>query len=123
MTVLDQKSLMTDVKKNQPQSKDLLSPETLASLHNGAIDDTLNNGHRQTLLDHVIFGLLGTPDSMLSAPELKARQGRRAAASQDANQAMNAPGDEFMSPPNAGGSGGGIGNILSTVMKLVGAIA
>lgn len=117
MTVLDQKTLMTSVKQDQPKSKDLLSPETLSSLHEGGIDETLNNGHRQTMLDHVIFALLGTPDSMLSPQELKARQTRRVEVNRGALSAMNSPGEEYMSAPSLGGSGGGIGNIIAGLAK------
>lgn len=65
------------------------------------------------LLDHIMFALTGTPDQMLSPEQRNQRGAKRSAASRDANQAMASTGEEYMQPPNAGGSGFGLNDIIS----------
>lgn len=104
--------------KPEPIGAGLLSPQTQKSLAEGAINETLSGGHPMNLLDHVVFALTGTPDSMLDADKLKERSGRRAAAGDASARASQDPGEGYMGAPGTGGSGaGGLGDILKLVMK------
>lgn len=113
--------LMTGLPK-EPIGAGLLSPETQKSLQRGALDEQLNAGRpSMNLLDHVVFALTGTPDSMLDPKQLKERSGRRNEAGDASARASQDPGEGYMWAPGTGGSGsGGIGDILNLIVKGVG---
>lgn len=78
---------------------------------------------KPSVLDSVIYALTGTPDALLTPEDSKARAGRRAEAGRDAAQAANQGGDvadKFMGAPGTGGSGFGLGDIVSFASKLFG---
>lgn len=100
---------------------DLLSQKTQDELKRGATTEQLNmNRPKMGFLDHVIYGLVGAPDQMLTPDDLNQRQQRRAEAGAMAKGAGENPGESFMSAPNPGGSGGGLNDIIKTVATLFG---
>ena len=73
---------------------------------------------KQSLLDHVMFSLLGTNDAILTPQAQAKHSANRQKASAAANRAMESGGDEsFMSPPTANGSS--FGQMLSKIMSVV----
>lgn len=67
-------------------------------------------------LDHVLFALKGTPDSMLPPDKVAARHNSEQQASRGAVAAYQNPGEEYMGPPVVGGKSGGLD--LGSLIKL-----
>lgn len=62
--------------------------------------------------------LMGSPDMDLSPEQMRDRTSRRKEAGALARNAMEDPGGDFMDPPNAGGSGFGLQDVVSIIKKL-----
>jgi hypothetical protein len=77
-----------------------------------------------SLLDKVLFGIFGTPDSKLEGSDpqaLRERQGRRRDASQLSKNAAEDPGEAFMGIPTTGGKG--LGESLDGPLSFMASLA
>lgn len=99
------------------------APENAISIHESRHNDNTKNASFDqdwSFGEQLLYGLLGTPDAMLTPEDLRARESRRAAAGQIAKNAYSNPGGQFMSPP-AGGSGNGLESLATIAGFLKGA--
>lgn len=105
---------------------DQISPPTVMDPSQGPTGGSTDKPVKSTsLLDHLAFALLGTPDAGLAPADLKQRNQRRSEVANQSAQMANTkqPGMEFMQAPGASGGGGGSGGLnLGDIIKFVSAV-
>jgi hypothetical protein len=98
---------MSDLVSMIQQSVNPPSPfENIGGLSGGPTTPSTNAFPKLGFLDHVLYALTGTPDSMLPPDKVAARHHEEQQASQAAVAAYENPGESYMGPPVVGGSKG-----------------